>query len=304
MPKLENKLIKCLGIDKSKCIYSNTRVHYVDIRKATHFKGRFFRSLFGKVVQKFYDDIFDIETFDNLIEKYPKGVKKYKKLKTELDYYRYFMTEFGGLIEKQLLKVNPKIRIIIEEFILNEFRKLYNKYGLFLTWESIENYIEYDKNRDRVFEAFAYIPGIFMDMYNLGRIFRSFTSRRGEYANEPQDIVIYTGDWHSVNYKNFFNSIGFKTIFLEYDSHVEITDSDYKFKTGIEHCVNISKLKLPLFIDNESKEMSEERKVERASKEIKRILNGIGIKTKSKIDINTLLKRLIRAKKIRERHLE
>ena len=80
-----------------------------------------------------------------------------------------------------------------------------------------------------------------MDIYLLTRMFKKFKQRDQEYAEEAKYIVIYAGDFHSNNYREFLNILGFKVI--------QETKSEDKTNNNFQ-CLDISQFEQPFFKHN------------------------------------------------------
>lgn len=63
-------------------------------------------------------------------------------------------------------------------------------------------------------------------------MFRSFRNLPGKYSAPAKNIIIYVGDAHADDYRNFLNTIGFREI------------NSVKSET---QCLSMQKFKLPFF---------------------------------------------------------
>ena len=86
-----------------------------------------------------------------------------------------------------------------------------------------------------------------MDMYLMGRVFRSFSTIGNNPSSDPLNIIILTGAAHTEVYRNILGKIGFKQI--------EITNA-YGGESGSPigptsevpfRCIDIRKFKQPFF---------------------------------------------------------
>jgi len=91
--------------------------------------------------------------------------------------------------------------------------------------------------KERVEYLWKNIGKILMDVYLLGRLFKTFdTTKERGYPNRVHNAIIYSGGHHSRVYRNILEFCGFKVVFK---NKSEGGDED--------QCVDISKMPYPLF---------------------------------------------------------
>lgn len=78
------------------------------------------------------------------------------------------------------------------------------------------------------------ITSIFMDGYTLSRIFKKFNVKDSNQPEEPHNIIIYTGNYHSNNYRDFLASNGY-------------TRTTAYAIEGYRDCVDVKGIEQPLF---------------------------------------------------------
>lgn len=134
------------------------------------------------------------------------------------DIYRYFKTQIQTVCQNKYENVIECSKTVIDYYKIN------NTVSSEQTQKSIkELYILHLRQS-------AYI----MDCYTLCRIFKKFKTN-GFEPEEPTNIVIYSGNFHSEDYRTFLKSIDF----------IE-TESASKLKL---RCLDISGIKQPFFSD-------------------------------------------------------
>jgi hypothetical protein len=246
------RFLDCLEVKKNNCKYKNTRFHYIDIRFA---KLRFYINM-----QFLYNNVESLAIkFDEICEKIEDETLTKKKLNKSIDeifniLYRLYKKDlfFDYNEAVNLAKINKQIKNIKDDNVRLLLDKKLNK--LRIEFNEVQNIIDFinktffDFNNEKFllklkedenihFELqnkFSEFNGFLlnfeihlMDLYLLGRIFRSFKG-----GSDPKFIIIYTGGTHSDNYNKFFGEIGMKSISHSYSE---------------DQCVNISKFKRPFF---------------------------------------------------------
>ena len=161
----------CLSKVK-KCPYENVRMHYIDYRHGI--ENKTIEKLTGKYIEFLYDQ--KQPTEDDL------SFKTYEKYMT---YIQEFI-ETDTRLQKQL----QDNRKIIMDFLYIYMAK-----------------IRINTRRKDVITVndFLDVFTIIMDVYALGRMFRTFNLKEHEkMPSKPQNIIIYVGDYHANVYDDFF----------------------------------------------------------------------------------------------------
>jgi len=183
----------CLTVDKSKCKYKNVRFHYVDIRNI------------NELITKIHLLYIDISNFNANSDK------------------QEWINKLLPLIKKDIITVyNMLSNIDIEELfretkIQKQFYNITNKnykdwfikyYTLQFDMvkknllKNMKTMMSYDGIKNKFLTTWLLeLPGVLMDAYTIGRIFRSFED------GSPKNIIIYVGEWHIDNIKNMLNQI-------------------------------------------------------------------------------------------------
>lgn len=104
--------------------------------------------------------------------------------------------------------------------------------------EDLDDMNDDDKKRtlSLLYIVTGYINGIqvlMMDVYSLARIFKKFAPNLNK-PDEPRNIIIYSGNIHSENYRTFLNNNNFTM-------HNDIRSE------GKRNCIDIKSIKQPLF---------------------------------------------------------
>jgi hypothetical protein len=155
--------------------------------------------------------------------------------------------------------IEKNLKFLNDYYILNETNSL------------IYYYNQYFINKDVLYtiSTSTSINALYMDLYMLLRIFKtpSITTnyKKKYYPHNNKNIIIYVGEGHANNYRNFLDRLNFKKkIFLkiegyeEYYKSIDNYNSESKYK-GINmetmdsklNCLNISNFNVPFFqIDN------------------------------------------------------
>lgn len=166
--------------------FPNTRVHYADLRQY-HFKP----------MHDFLIIWFDFEERKSIKftwKKLQKFDKKYpdflSMLSTKKQFVQFCLN--GKRVQKQLSNVDPQILQELERSVQESYYEMPA-----LKIENVEEYMNFAiLNCDR-----------FMDVYLLGRLFRS-------YQNGPsaENSMIYVGNRHAQFYKTVLQNLGFQII--------------------------------------------------------------------------------------------
>ena len=241
MTRMVNKFKNCLFKDKSNCYPNNLRVHWTD-QRTVFWNDENETGLFFQTIKKFYYKLMDesIFTDDNELVKLlkiPKAFKKTRIVKLDIDFFDemgkillacYSLDAFKirkqiknikiRAIRKQLMQMlNKKYEDIMQNnlnpyyynlvgSVVNYFNKidnLYKKNGI----QSVRNYLATTKNIFlKTFQRILMeILNPYMDMYLLGRIFRSYKNR-GQMGSRK---IIFAGSGHNLVYKKFIEEFLF-----------------------------------------------------------------------------------------------
>ena len=123
----------------------------------------------------------------------------------------------------------------------------------------IENFTELEGCIGILSEQLTEINYLIVDGYLLGRIFKTFDiyttdpkkQRPTDEPEEPHNIIIYAGIYHSNNYRRFLDNIGFKTIayagpgkkWQEFDEEIDET----KLNPKPANCIDMKFFQQPFF---------------------------------------------------------
>ena len=209
-----------------------------------------------------------ISSFKLLLKKYPKITTLLKELvqddikkvcefmKKQLEDESYIKKELGKIEDKELKRsiltffgdlISKEITIImpsIKQSVINtlNYDKI-SEYELFKSMTLLDSY-------------FGTTMSYFTDVYLLGRMFKIFDISEMEKAyegavddqhrqpNRANNIIIYCGDNHAKNYRNFLESIGFNEIDHTGDLKEDILKPIPKTP---KNCVDMRKIKQPFF---------------------------------------------------------
>ena len=163
-----------------KDIFPNVRFHYADIRPQ-----------YGRYI--------DVD-----LEKYFKKVKTVSELEL---YNEVLMNTLK--IKKQLNSIPLKIKDELNKFYKTKIRMILEKYpnkgskgGYYTDIYNInKRFVDFPAKWN---DFFLEYHAIFMDIYLLGRLFKSYIS---------DNVIIHTGSAHTRNYVAFLSSLGFSTVY-------------------------------------------------------------------------------------------
>jgi hypothetical protein len=201
--ELYNKFIECVQIKKDRCDFENLRLHYSDIRRGF---------LETEILNIFIDNIcyndlnftyFNWGRFEKLLSN-PEKIFRISKVDKQIEAVKY------PKVKELLLEARDEI-INMCKFYSKNMRK--NDINSF----DFENFCE----------DLRYITVKIMDIYLFARMFKKF---------EPKNILVYVGETHAKNYREWLKKLGFST--KETFSNVEHINFQ---------CVNISDFKQPFF---------------------------------------------------------
>jgi hypothetical protein len=215
---------QCLSKIKTRCakLYPGARVHYVDPRsKPTSDLMQFMQHLKPLLFTSNEVPQAQLETVPESAE-FKKIVRWLKARPTANDVLTSLRANFGQLkITKQLDNMLPSDRKQIMEWFKLETKTLESS----VTGLSFDHYSKLmrDAAAEKPFTSRAYVelltsaPYLFsfvleatlleMDMYALGRMFRSFKD-----GSRPERVVVYAGDHHIRNYESCMIHMGAKCV--------------------------------------------------------------------------------------------
>ena len=188
--------------------------------------------------------------------------KTFKEVQDDIKKVCKFMKkqlEENTYIKKELSKINnPQIK----PFILNFYGKLICEEVsrvIPIIKKNILNILNYEKISEDIFlqsmDSLSLFLGttmvIFADVYLIARLFKDFDMEKKKdksYFDQPNrahNIIIYCGDKHANNYRNFLSSIGFHDIEHTGDLTEDPRDSNANKTT--RNCLDMRKIKQPFF---------------------------------------------------------
>lgn len=252
--KFENEYKHCLSqqSELNKCL--NVRFHNTDIRLPITKRLPFVPYIHNLMFHM--DQEISKMNFDNYtkyLNAYKKALldprnskeideyKNAKSLPSLINMYKNIYNKFK--LEKQLSQINSHIRDILEKYMNDKFNELDFKY---INFNNINKFINtlpintfptksQTKELNKYTKYNILFESIFMDVYLMARVFRTFDKKEYQYSESPKNIIIYVGSKHAENYREILHKLRFKELFKK------------EAKYG-EFCIDISKLKQPLFI--------------------------------------------------------
>lgn len=211
------------------CPYKNIRYHAADPRLLMEYSNNSFREL-SNIVNEFYSDDeidinIDIQKWRNyLFEKvlYIETICNFPKIKKQLDF----------------VEANLRKKIII--YLINRLIKIRRSF-----------YFE-KRNVESIVNVYMKFGCLATDAYTLGRLFKI----KVDPPYEAKNIIVMNGQSHVDNYINFFYNSGlFDCKFNVKQKNArrllnKIRENKNK-KNKLFQCLDIRKLKFPLFQDGE-----------------------------------------------------
>jgi len=199
---LVKELNQCIT-QKEDCPAPNSRIHGVDVRQI------------GRVLQKQIEKAYpDPETSDISFD---EAVLRVIDLSVEI---------FASV--KMQKQVRDSDKCIFEKLV-KKFRESLKDCLLEINMPAIVY-------ADRIKSLTMCIGGVLMDIYLLGRLFKTFdASKEKGQPGGVHNAIIYTGLHHAIEYKRILTSCGFEVVFEGRSSGDE------------DQCVDVSEMPYPLF---------------------------------------------------------
>lgn len=236
--KFEERYYNCLYPNKDLCDFPNVRFHNTDIRRPFEKNRPFILHFFDLIyhIQKEYDNKDKLEYY---LESYKNYINQSKNDESFKEYKN--INDLKGLIKlvekiypiKKIAKQlkNSQIKETLTKYSQNELLKLNYR---FMNFNFINKFMTDKRLLDNIVITNLRFESIFMDVYLMARVFRSFDQIEYKNSRDPQNIIIYVGDAHAENYRKILDQLKFKR---EFNTRAK----EHEF------CINISKLKQPLF---------------------------------------------------------
>lgn len=215
---------KCLTYNKN-CPYKNLRAHYSDYRKNIVGSTTNLWYIYDELLEKYYRDMElpkDVKKsrhkiFDEyrdpkiLLEYINSGIKVFldsdKKINKQLD-NNIYKKEIKEFINLKLKLTKERLGKVIEYYHGNMFHKIVNYFYYYF----INNDIFDEELRNSFMDILLLMYTYIMDIYLLGRLFRTFKNKKDDKPTSMNNCIIYVGNAHSRTYNEFMESIGAKKI--------------------------------------------------------------------------------------------
>ena len=190
---VSNSFEECFKLDKRACPYENTRMHYIDYRTVNRNYSLTSPDYFTSGNEYSFVTIY-ARIYEDLVH----GVYKDEDNDNE-EYLNYPLFEFLSYSTQKFIDKDPKIN-----------KQLQNSYISKDIWDKFVNDYMEDlraKKREKAnLSLIDFLPifSIIMDIYALGRMFRTFNITDTKRPQMPENIIIYVGNFHASVYNHFF----------------------------------------------------------------------------------------------------
>jgi hypothetical protein len=192
-----------------KCNYKNARVHSADIRYSKHI----FSTYIGNLIQfLLYCIQYPLKPADEC-KRLQNIDKDFLQDQTILKHINNFFTDVK--IKRQIDNIKyPEV----VDFIMKKYRDLLNNVYL-INYNYVREVVkitDFNEKYKLIKEIVDYISN-YMDLYLFPRIFRSFRNIPGVYSEDPKNIIIYGGSFHTGEYFKWLKELEFNVVYSAYD---------------------------------------------------------------------------------------
>lgn len=214
---LRELFLWCIG-ERSRCPYTNARIHFNDLRSLPDDRG-------GARYRHFLLDIigFKDDTEPSIHGEYLSWVRNLEA-KTDLVLSKYDIDPkdtIARFLTVNLLRIprirrnlnNVDVKVKLVPFIYKQFRLVLEK------------------------ELLVTVRALVMDLYGLARMFKDFGE--GPMPRHAKNIIMYSGSVHTETHARFLDVMGFKV--------VESVRSNSNNLMSAPMCVDMTGIKQPLF---------------------------------------------------------
>ena len=88
----------------------------------------------------------------------------------------------------------------------------------------LKNNLLDESNIKQIVISFIHLASIFLDLYQLARIFKVFNTNDSRFSSEPKNIISYAGDNHSDFLRSALDTLGFELVTEEKSSLIRCLD--------------------------------------------------------------------------------
>lgn len=256
---------------KDKCLYPNARVHLTDVRQELRAENYIYW-LFA-VERSINNRVNAMEIFSKIKPETQK--KLVDGLLSDVEFLLLEDGKIAGLEDfKAVSRITKNLKNIKDSKLANAIAKWFddklktyniddkfieNAIETYKLWlasyqpfhgrnkDAEAKFEQLDTQLDKITRTIADFGVLMVDYYTVTRIFRSFTPKsQGQYSQPAKDVIIYVGDAHAENYREFFQYMKFQQVESTSSSQY-VTNIGSKIKYQMWSCLDISKIKQPLF---------------------------------------------------------
>ena len=220
---VENKFYDCI-YKKDKCKYPNLRVHYADFR-SLHGDDFIMRNTQRGAIYKVMvmltkdlsNELYLFGALEQMLKKI-RPVLAQSKSENMFD-TMYMLYDVNGKITKQYQNIQDKS---IVSTIRQYYSKIYDnpdfsKSTILNMIDSIIHDISVDPSKSiilhgKIKNIFIKILLPILDIYMLGRIFRTYKQKNAKYSSQAKNIMLYAGQHHIVHIGNVLELLRFNKI--------------------------------------------------------------------------------------------
>ena len=251
----------CFTHLKKNCNFSTSRIHYTDMR--FFFNSKVEENLFTLLLRLISHNLIGKIKGDTSVE-FKNNIKKIKYFferdKDMLKKYLFDKKELLNLITlgirhkrtiKQIKNIpSSDIADILEKYMEEGIAKFVFNIAININENKRQGEISYEQssvNLFRIMEKIIEFYTIYMDVYLVARIFRTFRQIPNKYSEPAYNSIVYVGNNHAKNYEELLKRIGFNMVYFQENNLETIKDIMERSQNQQFQCLDLKDLPMPLF---------------------------------------------------------